>query len=160
MPKKSCLRVRGAKACVQVDPDILLLASRRSWHMHQDYPATTVGSGKKAYKLYLHRFVTQAKSGTIIDHANGDHLDNRRTNLRLASKAQNTINTGPLRTNKSGMKGVVQKGNRFRAFIHKDGKTKFLGSFENKQDAACEYNRAAKKLFGKFAKTNPVKCPR
>ena len=160
MPKKTCLRVRGADRCVKVDPDILLLASDRSWHVHQGYPATTVGSGKKAYKLYLHRFVTRATSGTIIDHANGDHFDNRRANLRLASKAQNTINTGPLRTNKSGMKGVVKKGNRFRAFIHKDGKTQYLGSFQTKQEAACEYDRAAKKLFGKFAKVNGGKCPR
>ena len=160
MKKKACLRVRGADRCVKVDPDILLLASERSWHVHQGYPATTLGSGKRAYKLYLHRFVTQAKSGTIIDHANGDPFDNRRDNLRLASKAQNTANTGPLKNNKSGSKGVVKRGSRYRAFVHKNGKTIYLGSFHTKQEAACEYDRAAKKLFGKFAKTNGGKCPR
>jgi hypothetical protein len=155
---KSCLKVRGAKRCVQVDPDVLARAVRRSWHMHQGYPATTVGTGKKAYKLYLHRFVMSAKSGTIIDHANGDHLDNRRANLRPASKSQNTSNTGPLSTNRSGLKGVSKKGSKYRAFVHKDGKTIYLGTFEKPQDAACEYDRAAKKLFGKFAKVNGLKC--
>lgn len=155
-----CLKVRGARGCVRVDPDVLARAVRRSWHMHQGYPATTVGSGKRAYKLYLHRFVMKASSGTIVDHANGNHLDNRRTNLRLASKAQNTVNTGKLKTNRSGFKGVSKKGTRFRAFVHKDGKTIFIGSFGSAKAAACAYNREAKKLFGKFAKLNELSCPR
>jgi hypothetical protein len=126
--------------------------------MHQGYPATTVGTGKKAYKLYLHRLVTDAKPGTIIDHANGDRLDNRRENLRLATKAQNAANIGALSTSKSGLKGVVKRGKKYRAFAHKDGKTQYLGSFDTKEEAACEYNRTAKKLFGKFARVNKVKC--
>ena len=127
--------------------------------MHQGYPATTVGTGKKAYKLYLHRFVMSAQAGTIVDHKNGDHLDNRRTNLRLASKAQNAANTGKLSTNGSGFKGVVKHGKKYRAFAHKDGKTLYLGTFESPKEAACEYNKTAKKLFGKFARPNKVKCP-
>lgn len=157
---KKCLTVRGAKGCVKVDADVLSRASDRSWHMHQGYPATTVGTGKKAYKLYLHRFVMSAKAGTIVDHKNGNHLDNRRTNLRLASKAQNAVNTGKLVTNGSGYKGVVKHGKKFRAFVHKDKKTIYLGTFGTAKEAACEYNRASKKLFGKFAKANKLKCPR
>jgi hypothetical protein len=157
---KSCLKVRGARKCVRVDPDVLDRASDRSWHLHQGYPATTVGTGKKAYKLYLHRFVMSAKAGTIVDHANGDHLDNRRANLRLASKSENAANVGKLVTNGSGFKGVVKHGKKFRAFVHKDKKTIYLGTFESAKAAACEYNREAKKLFGKFAKVNRVKCPR
>jgi len=155
----SCLKVRGARRCVRVDPDVHERASRRSWHLHQGYPATTVGTGKKAYKLYLHRFVMSAKSGTIVDHANGDHLDNRRSNLRLASKSQNTANTGPLSTNGSGYKGVVKHRSKYRAYAHKDGKTIYLGTFGTAKEAACEYDRAAKKLFGRFAKVNKA-CPR
>lgn len=155
-----CLPVKGTRKCVKVDPDVMAKAVRRSWHMHQDYPATTIGSGKKAYKLYLHRFVLSAKSGTIVDHKNGDHLDNRRANLRLASKGENTINRDRLSTNHSGYKGVSQRGSRYRAFVHKDGTTIYLGSFSSAKDAACAYNRGAKKHFGKFAKLNRVKCPR
>jgi hypothetical protein len=101
-----------------------------------------------------------AKSGTIVDHKNGDHLDNRRANLRLASKSENAANVGKLVTNGSGFKGVVKHGKKFRAFVHKDKKTIYLGTFESAKAAACEYNREAKKLFGKFAKVNRVKCPR
>lgn len=155
---KSCLKVRGARRCVRVDPDVHSRASRRSWHLHQGYPATTVGTGKKAYKLYLHRFVMSARSGTIVDHKNGDHLDNRRANLRLASKSQNAANVGKLSTNGSGYKGVSKKGKKFRAFAHKQGKTLYLGTFDTAKEAACEYNREAKKLFGRFAKINKIKC--
>lgn len=155
-----CLPVKGVKKCVKVDADVLAKAVRRSWHMHQGYPAATVGSGKRAYKLYLHRFVTSAKAGTIIDHKNGDHLDNRRANLRLASKGENTINTGKLSTNGSGFKGVSKRGRKYRAFVHKDGATIYLGSFSSAKAAACAYNAGAKKHFGKFAKLNRVKCPR
>ena len=155
-----CLKVRGAKKCVKVDPDVHAKASRRRWHMHQDYPATTLGSGKKAYKLYLHRFVMSAKSGTIVDHKNGDHLDNRRANLRLASKGENTINRDRLPTNGAGYKGVSKRGKTYRAFVHKDGTTIYLGTFPTAKAAACAYNGGAKKHFGKFAKLNKVKCPR
>lgn len=157
---KSCLPVKGAKACVKVDPDVLKDVSDRSWHMHQGYPATTVGSGKEAYKLYLHRLVAKAEPGAIIDHANGDKLDARRENLRVATKSQNSANVGKLSTNKSGLKGVSKKGEKYRAFIHKGGRTKYLGSFDDPKEAACKYDKEAKKLFGDFAKLNGLKCPR
>lgn len=157
---KRCLPVRGAKACVKVDPDVLERASAHSWHLHQGYPATTVGSGAAAYKLYLHRFVVDAPPGTIVDHANGDPLDARRENLRLATRAQNAANVDRLSTNRSGFKGVSKKGKRFRAFIHKDKKTIYLGSFSDPREAACRHDKEAKKLFGKFARTNKLKCRR
>ena len=156
MPK--CLKVLKAKACVKVDDDVAERAADRSWHLHQGYPATTVGSGSKAYKLYLHRFVTDAKPGTIIDHRNGDPLDNRRANLRVATKSQNAANIGRISTNKTGLKGVSKRGQKFRAFIHKDGTTMYLGSFKTPKEAACRYDREAKKLFGEFAKTNKLRC--
>ena len=154
---KKCLKVRGARRCVRVDPDVADRASRRSWHLHQGYPATTLDGG---YKLYLHRMVADAKPGAIIDHKNGDKLDARRGNLRKATKSQNSANVGRIATNKTGLKGVSKRANRFRAFVHKDGKTIYLGSFDTAEKAACKYDREAKKLFGKFAKLNGVKCPR
>jgi len=125
--------------------------------MHQGYPATTLDGG---YKLYLHRMVADANKGVIVDHKNGDKLDARRENLRVATKSQNAANVGRLSTNRTGLKGVSKQANRFRAFVHKGGKTIYLGSFDTKEEAACKYDREAKKLFGEFAKTNKLKCPR
>lgn len=155
MPK--CLKVRGAKSCVKVDADVFARAQKHSWHMHRKYPATTLGSGRAAKKLYLHRFVL-GDLGTVIDHRNGDRLDNRRSNLRRATKSQNTANIGRISTNKTGFKGVMHYGDRFRAFAHLNGQTRYLGTFDSAKDAACAYDREAKRIFGRFAKTNGLKC--
>lgn len=152
--KPKCLPVRGAHACVRVDPDVFDRASAHSWHMHKGYPATTSGSGRAAQKVYLHRFAVDAGAGTIIDHKNGDRLDARRENLRLATKKQNSANTRAFATNRSGAKGVVQRGKRFRAFIHEDGRTVNIGTFGTKKAAACAYDREARKRFGQFAGLN------
>ena len=154
---KKCLIVKGAKDCVKVDPDVFSRAQKHSWHMHHEYPATTIGSGRKAKKLYLHRFVL-GDLGEVIDHKNGDPLDNRRSNLRRATKSQNTANVGRMATNKTGFKGVVKHGKRFRAFAHLNGETLYLGTFDKARDAACAYDAKARELFGRFAKTNSLKC--
>jgi hypothetical protein len=152
-----CLKVRGTKSCVKVDADVFARAQKHSWHMHRRYPATTLGSGRAAKKLYLHRFVL-GELGEVIDHKNGDRLDNTRSNLRRATKSQNTANTGRMVTNKTGLKGVMKYGKRFRAFAHLNGNTLYLGTFDTAKEAGCAYDKEAKKLFGRFAKTNKLKC--
>jgi len=154
MSKKLCLVVRGARGCVRVDPDVFDRASRMSWHMHKGYPATTSGSGRAAKKVYLHRLAVDAKDGDIIDHKNGDRLDARRENLRVATKKQNSANTKAFATNRSGAKGVVKRGDKFRAAIHEDGRTINLGTFPTKKAAACAYDREAQRRFGAFAGLN------
>ena len=154
MGKARCLPVRGARRCVRVDADTFNRASQHSWHIHKGYPATTSGSGRAAKKVYLHRFAVGADAGSIIDHKNGDPLDARRANLRVATKKQNSANTRAFATNRSGAKGVVQRGKRFRALIHEDGRTVNLGTFPTKKAAACAYDREAKRRFGQFAGLN------
>ena len=154
MSKKAGLVVRGARGCVKVDPDVFAWASKMSWHLHKGYPATTSGSGRAAQKRYLHREVVGAKPGDIIDHRTNDPLDARRENLRKATKKQNSANTGAFAGNRSGAKGVVQRGVKFRAVIHEDGRTVNLGTFDTKKAAACAYDREAKRRFGQFAGVN------
>jgi hypothetical protein len=88
-----------------------------------------------------------------LDHVNLDGLDNRLSNLREATKAENQRNTRPPRTNKSGVKGVFWRRDlqKWRAAITINGKSIHLGVFVEKRDAAESYRAAALTHFGPFA---------
>lgn len=109
--------------------------------------------------VFLHRFLLGLKEEDkyLVDHKNGDKLDNRKANLRLCTKAENAHNIRKLsRHNSSGYKGVFfdKYGDRWRAKIQYMGKSIFLGSFKSALEAAKAYDRAAKQYFGEFACTN------
>lgn len=88
-----------------------------------------------------------------IDHINGDTLDNRIANLRLASRADNGHNQGLRRNNKSGVKGVTWDAQRCRwyASITIDGKSKSLGRHEEFADAVAARRAAEEEYHGAFA---------
>lgn len=110
----------------------------------------------KAKSIYLHRFILNAPHGTIVDHINGNTLDNRRSNLRLVSVQDNTRNRKMDRRNKSGYRGVIFSYGKWRAYIRVDGKHVSLGRFDNKMEAAMAYNKGAMKYFGEHARLNKV----
>ena len=124
-------------------------------------------SGKSGYvkfkhngkAMFLHRFLLGLeKDGKyLVDHKNGDKLDNRKANLRLCTKPENAHNIRKLsQHNSSGYKGVFfdKCGDRWRAKIQYMGKSIFLGSFKSVLDAAKAYDQAAIHYFGEFACTN------
>ncbi len=104
----------------------------------------------------MHREILDAPDGFDVDHVNRRTLDNRRTNIRIATRAQNRANSGPNSNNQTGYKGVrFIEGQKkpFVAFI-RDGKYKHLGCFVNASAAAVVYDRAARSLWGEFAYLN------
>lgn len=107
---------------------------------------------------YMHRVIMKAPKGKHIDHINSDGLDNRKCNLRFCNNSQNHMNVGLRSDNTSGYKGVsYSKGiKKWSSKIWKDGKSIFLGYFDDKDDAARAYNRAAESLFGDFASLNKI----
>jgi hypothetical protein len=114
-------------------------------------------------KIYLHRFLLEAPHGKRVDHRNGDPLDNRKANLRLATHQQNMFNRRKAKTygNKpttSSFKGVSWDNScgRHKARIMKDGVNHYLGSFRDQRSAAMAYARAAQEMFGEFAYTNLI----
>ena len=89
-----------------------------------------------------------------IDHRDGDGLNNRIANLRLATMSQNLANTGSRKSNKSGFKGVSwdKRKGKWKAEITKDGKSSFLGYFDLPAEGHAAYIAAAKRLHGEFAR--------
>jgi hypothetical protein len=112
-------------------------------------------------KIYLHRFLLEAPNGQSVDHRNGDPLDNRKANLRLATHQQNMFNCGKRSTYKgkptaSSFKGVTwdKSCGRYKAQIVKDGVNHNLGYFDDPRKAALVYDHTAVDMFGEFAWTN------
>ncbi len=113
-----------------------------------------VGGGKQQ-TIYMHRFILDAGDAeNEVDHENGVRLDNRRSNLRIATHSENMANQVTQARNVSGLKGVRIKGAKWQAYISTDGEQRHLGTFGAAEDAAKAYDRAAFQLFGRFARTN------
>jgi len=110
----------------------------------------------KIKKIYLHRFLLDVPKNLFTDHINGNSLDNRRSNLRICTMTQNNQNTRLSVDNTSGFKGVgyLKSTKKWRAYITKNSKQIFLGTFFTKKKAALAYNVAAKQYFGEFARLN------
>lgn len=106
-------------------------------------------------KFYLHRVLLDAPPGLTVDHINGDGLDNRRANLRLATHAENCRNARRASTNTTGFKGVtyLQREQRWQAQLYFEGQLKYLGSFEHPELAHAVYCAAARFYFGEFARS-------
>ena len=113
----------------------------------------------KGVIIYMHRAVLNASGPVVVDHINGDRLDNRRENLRIATKAQNNYNQRPQKRPKSSQyKGVSlnKTVNRWQAHIKKGDERRYLGLYDSEQDAARAYNAAARHYFGEYAFVNDV----
>lgn len=146
-------RGRGRTATVAMMDASRVLA--HPWHLGaQGYPCSTfrLPDGTWA-SMTLHKFLISPPPGLQVDHINGNKLDNRRCNLRIATNGQNSANKGPRRDAKSGIKGVRwHKNSRmWQARITLDGHTRSLGYFRAIEDAAMAFERAARLRHGAFA---------
>ncbi|WP_435018454.1 HNH endonuclease [Tundrisphaera sp. TA3] len=109
-----------------------------------------------------HRYITSCPPGLVVDHRNNYTRDNRRSNLRIATTAQNNCNLRRLKAGSSSFKGVhlEKKSGRWKAVIkppsYPRGKRLFLGTFVDELDAARAYNAAAREHFGEYAYLNRV----
>lgn len=149
---------RGQTAIVDAD-DAAVLA--HSWHAHPIQRATGgfyASARINGRTVYLHRLLTNAPKGMLVDHINGDGLDNRRANLRLCTTRENAINRDyPRRT--SGYRGVESSGLRWRVLFENEGKRYRVGLFDDAATAARAYDALAREFHGEFAiLNNPLKA--
>ncbi len=147
----------GMNAIVD-DIDFPALAALK-WCIHsQGYARRrgTSGANGKQSILLMHRVIINAPRGFQVDHINGNRLDNRRSNLRLATNAENGANQMLSSKNTTGAKGVYfhRQRKKYCAMICSNGRREHLGLFSNIEAASAAYDAAARRLFGEFAKTN------
>jgi HNH endonuclease len=110
--------------------------------------------------MRLHRVIMERKLGRhlqqneFVDHINLNGLDNRRENLRLATKGQNMTNTLHRKDNTSGYKGVTfhKASGLWHTMIHHNKKKISLGYYKTAEEAGEAYAIKAKELFGEFAR--------
>jgi len=95
----------------------------------------------------MHRIILGAKNGEIVDHINGDGLDNRRCNIRICTQSVNSVNKA---TKGKYMRGVYHKKGMWFAYAKKDGKQYHLGRHATELDAHKAY------IVKMQRKANPV----
>ena len=108
----------------------------------------------KVRSVRLHRYLLNAGEADLVDHIDGDGLNNRRTNLRLVTSAQNAWNTRLRVDNASGYKGVFWDADimRYRARINARKQSHSLGTFRCITAAALAYAKASRGLHGDFGR--------
>jgi hypothetical protein len=147
------------KGCVAlVDDEDYTSLSQWSWAASHNKTSVAAvrqqrcGDGR-SHLIKMHRQILNAPSGVEVDHINGNPLDNRRTNLRLASRSQNARNRRRAANNTRGVPGVRwhrQRG-KWNARIKLLGKEHSLGMFEHFDMAVQARKNAERQLFGEFA---------
>jgi len=143
-----------------VDDEDFDFLSQWKWFAHIDggtgapYAKRQVWCGTKEQRGVLMHCQLVGLSG--VDHINGDTLDNRKCNLRPATRSQNAMNSskGKRRNTSSRFKGVSKKATRWIAQITVDKKRKQIGSFSTEEEAARAYDRHAKNHYKDFARLN------
>ena len=135
-----------------VDDEDYELVSRYKWHTMAN---SNGGHQYAATKLRMHRLIMDAPPGYMVDHINGDTLDNRKSNLRLCTNSQNQQNTGS-RGGSSQFKGVsfqVKRGKWIAAFQY-DTIRYYCGMWDSEEDAARAVDKKRGEVCGDFASKN------
>ena len=144
-----------------VDDEDFDLVSHWKWHASDSRRghryAITKDPSDTTRVIRMHRLILRAPTGLFVDHINGDGLLNVRSNLRLATRAENKRNSVMWKGKGVGhMKGVVwcKRERNWRAAIHVDDKRVHLGIFAEQEAAARAYDSAAVHFYGEFAALN------
>lgn len=139
---------------ILLDTEDFTACNRYQWYVNKNGYAA---NDSKPRKL-MHRLVMGFPKENI-DHANGNKLDNRKSNLRLCNQSQNTSNASKRKTNKSGYKGVSwnKRYTKWESYLTFNYKHIFLGYYDTKEKAAYAYNLKAKEVWGEYAKLNKLK---
>ena len=157
---------------LRLDKEIPKKTAKGKWHIalsqnghgqdifyaqiHILHPEGGFKKGKqRTTTLFLHRTILNPSKEKVIDHIDHNGLNNRRENLRICTVTQNVANKRKGKGS-SNFKGVSwhKRDQMWIATIHQKRKQLHLGYFNDELEAAKAYDKAAKDLWGEFAKLN------
>jgi hypothetical protein len=154
-----CAYVHLTKSRIAViDIEDLSLIDGHNWYAkiqgNTAYAVRKDHSRDRSFNIPMHRIIVNAPCEFLVDHIDGNGLNNRRSNLRLATVAQNQHNKKLQKNNKSGFKGVSfrQDRNNWVARIGINSKYICLGSFDTPELAHLAYCKASMRLHGEFGR--------
>lgn len=155
--------LKHGKFNVLYDDDDHELICKHTWTLNfksqnQKYVYTTFRTNGIVQQLKMHHLICPISNNLVVDHIDGNGLNNRRDNLRLATQRQNICNKSIQRNNTTGYKGVHfhKKAKKYTVSFKINGRSLYGGIFVNIIEAAKRYNELAIKYYGEFAKLNPI----
>lgn len=138
---------RGEKFLIDIDD--LEKVKNICWCKCKDgYISGRIRGNKKNNSIRLHDYIMNVPEGMCVDHINHDKSDNRKSNLRVCTLAQNNMN--------SKGKGVRKRGNRWIAYASINNKYKYIGSFGSFKEAISARANFLKENYGEYANTQAI----
>ena len=142
--------------CAVIDACDFEKVAGYNWHVFHNktnvYARRTerLPSGKRR-TVQMHRVISECPDGKVVDHRDGNGLNNIRVNLRICDPVNNAQNCKTYRNNSTGVRGVQHYGaGRFRAQIRHEKKLLHLGVFDTLEEASASYEKAKAELHGEF----------
>ena len=138
-----------------VDAADVPFLQNHNWYFAGGYAKTNMlqDDGKR-HPVRMHRLLIQTPTNLHTDHVNGDRLDNRRQNLRVATASENLCNRGAQVNNTTGLKGVhfFKRTGRWQAHIKIQGKRIHLGYHSTPEEAHAAYAKASAAMHREFGR--------
>lgn len=139
-----------------IDDSDYPLVSRHKWYAIFDGWNWYAGRKFNKRQQRMHNFLMRPPISVVIDHRDGNGLNNQRRNLRICTRSENLHRMREKQPHSSRFKGVswVKKNQKWRAQIRGNFSVVYLGLYEDEREAALRYDGAAMEYFGEHALTN------
>lgn len=146
--------VKGHK--VLIDKSDIDFFNTYSWHIVNGYVVRSKRLNEKIIQISMHNNLMNPPIGYEVDHINRNKLDNRRSNLRIVTHAQNCQNRRKSSRNTSGFIGIRKKKgrNKWEVQVTVMGKHYYVGYFSDIKEAVRARDTKALELHGEYAQLN------
>lgn len=147
---------RGRGQVAVISPEDRNIVAPHRWFISTHGYAVTNARDEhgRRVSITMHRMILNPNPGLDVDHSNQNKLDNRRENIRIATRSENNANSGARKHNRSGTKGVRWHAHNrgWQARITVNRRSISLGYFRTKEEAGEAYAQAARAHYGAYAR--------